>query len=229
MSAYILVVEDEEAISTMIGYNLGKEGYDVEIIDDGKAALTSISERKPDLIILDWMIPSLTGIEVCKSIRNNSDMRSIPVIMLTARGEEVDKLQGLDSGADDYMVKPFSVKELSSRIKAVLRRARPSLAGEKLEYEGIVVDIPAHKITYQGQPLAVGPTEYKLLCHFLERPGQVFSREQLLDSVWGQDISVESRTVDVHIRRLRKAMGDIESGLEDIIKTVRSAGYVLEK
>jgi len=228
MKPYILVVEDEAPISTMIQYNLEKEDFEVEIVEDGEDALYSIEERKPDLILMDWMIPSITGVEICARIRKNDDTRNVPVIMVTARGEEDDRLVGLEAGADDYIVKPFSPKELVARIRAVLRRTRPVFDEKTLEHNGVVIDLNSHRVTYNGQILHLGPTEFRLLAFLMEKKGKVYSRDRLLDEVWGMDVYVENRTVDVHIRRLRKTLGETKSGLDDMIKTVRSAGYMIE-
>ena len=224
----ILVVEDENAIVTMLKYNLEHNGFRVNVATDGDEALMAVEEQKPDLILLDWMLPSVSGVEVCERLRKREESRLIPIIMLTARGEESDRVRGLDSGADDYMTKPFSPNELIARIKAVLRRTRPVFASKALVFSGIAIDLNNHKVSLNGSDLRLGPTEFRLLCHFMETPNQVFSREQLLDAVWGYDIYVELRTVDVHIRRLRKVLGDAKPGLEDIIKTVRSVGYIME-
>ena len=229
IKAKILVVEDEEAIATMIAYNLEKEGFKVETVGDGEEALLVIAERKPDLIILDWMLPSISGVEVCDRLRKREETANLPILMLTARGEEADRIQGLDTGADDYMVKPFSPKVLIARINAVLRRIRPAFSKKALEHCGLSVDLASHKVSFDGKNIKLGPTEFRLLAHLMEHPGHIFSREQLLDQVWGHDIYVESRTVDVHVRRLRKALEEVSKGLEDHIKTVRSAGYVFEK
>ena len=225
---YVLVAEDEQEIALMIQYNLESNDFEVEVVEDGEKALVCIKERKPDLLLLDWMLPVTTGIEVCRTVRSSQKTADIPIVMLTARGEEVDRLTGLDSGADDYMVKPFSPKELIARIRAILRRSRPVLTKRSVEYAGIHIDIAGHKVNYNGTPIHLGPTEFGLLVHLIESPGQVFSREKLLDLVWGRDVYVETRTVDVHILRLRKALSDVKEGLGSIIQTVRSAGYILE-
>jgi two-component system phosphate regulon response regulator PhoB len=222
----ILVVEDEAALVTLLRYNLEREGFEVIEAKDGEEALLLARERKPDLVLLDWMLPLLSGIEVCRQLRRLPETRSVPIIMLTARGEEGDKLRGLDSGADDYVTKPFSPSELIARVRAVIRRARPSLATETLTYEDLVMDLAAHRVKRNGRDVHLGPTEFRLLRHLLEHQGRVFSREQLLDQVWGQDVYVEPRTVDVHIRRLRKALNIDEEA--DLIRTVRSAGYALD-
>jgi two-component system phosphate regulon response regulator PhoB len=223
----ILVVEDEAALVTLLRYNLEREGFEVIEAKDGEEALLLARERKPDLVLLDWMLPLLSGIEVCRQLRRLPETRSVPIIMLTARGEEGDKLRGLDSGADDYVTKPFSPSELIARVRAVMRRARPSLETETLTYEDLVMDLAAHRVKRNGRDVHLGPTEFRLLRHLLEHQGRVFSREQLLDQVWGQDVYVEPRTVDVHIRRLRKALNIDEDA--DLIRTVRSAGYALDR
>lgn len=223
----ILVVEDDEAIAAMLSYNLKSAGFEVEHTEDGEEALTMASDVKPDVILLDWMLPSLSGIEVCRRIRQKDAISQIPIIMVTARAEETDKLMGLDYGADDYVTKPFSPAELIARIKAVLRRIRPIFSEESLKFEDIEMDLSTHKVTRGEDEVQMGPTEFKLLRYFMEHPKRVFSREQLLDNVWGTDIYVELRTVDVHIRRLRKAL-EVQEGMPDLIRTVRSAGYALE-
>ena len=226
MKPYILIVEDEAALITLLHYNLEKEGFEVGEAVDGEEALFMIRERRPDLVVLDWMLPSLSGIEVCRRIRRMPEHKNLPVIMLTARGEEADRIRGLDSGADDYVVKPFSPSELVARIRAVLRRLRPALSEESISFSDLRMDLAAHRVTREGAAIHLGPTEFRLLRHFLEHPGRVFSREQLLDAVWGQDVYVESRTVDVHVRRLRQALN--AGGRADLIRTVRSAGYALD-
>jgi two-component system phosphate regulon response regulator PhoB len=226
LKPYILVVEDEASLITLLRYNLEKEGFEVGEAVDGEEALFMIRERRPDLVVLDWMLPSLAGIEVCRRIRRAPEIKNLPVIMLTARGEEADRIRGLDSGADDYIVKPFSPSELVARIRAVLRRLRPALSEETIAYADIKMDLAAHRVMREGSSVHLGPTEFRLLRHFLEHPGRVFSREQLLDAVWGQDVYVESRTVDVHVRRLRQALN--AGGRPDLIRTVRSAGYALD-
>lgn len=228
METSVLIVEDEAAIVTMLRYNLEREGFKVYTTGDGEEAVIMVKEYMPDIIVLDWMLPSKTGVEVCKELRWNNDTKHIPIIMLSARGEEGDRIRGLDSGADDYMVKPFSPSELIARIKAVFRRLRPSLTEQKMEYAGIVMDLATHKVTRDNEEIHLSPTEFGLLRYLMEHPGRVFSREQLLDSVWGHDIYVELRTVDVHIRRLRKAL-NYDDNQEDMIRTVRSAGYALQK
>ena len=223
---YILAVEDEEALATLLHYNLDKEGYRIEVCADGEEALIRIDEKQPDLVILDWMLPSVSGIEVCRRLRQRSNTRNLPIIMLTARGEETDRIRGLDTGADDYVVKPFSMSELAARIRAVLRRIRPGLADDRLHHGDIIVDRVAHRVRRADKEVHLGPTEFRLLDYLMQHPGRVFSREQLLDAVWGSDVYVEARTVDVHIGRLRKALNrDLD---EDPIRTVRSAGYSLD-
>lgn len=223
---HILVIEDDDAIATLIQYNLEKEGYDVAVAGDGEEGLVQSDERQPDLVVLDWMLPKVSGIEVCRRLRGRPETRNVPIIMLTARGEESDRVRGLDTGADDYLTKPFSVPELNARIRAVLRRIRPGLADDRLVHGDIVVDRVAHRVKRAGKEVHLGPTEYRLLDHLIQHPGRVFSREQLLDAVWGSDVYVEARTVDVHVGRLRKAlMQDVDL---DPIRTVRSAGYSLD-
>ncbi len=226
MNPYILVVEDEDALSTLLQYNLEKEGYDVALAADGEEALMLVNERLPDLIVLDWMMPKISGIEVCRRLRSRADSRNVPIVMLTARGEESDRIRGLDTGADDYVIKPFSMTELTARIRAVLRRIRPGLAEDRVNHGDIVMDRVAHRVKRGDREIHLGPTEFRLLDYLMQHPGRVFSREQLLDSVWGSDVYVEARTVDVHIGRLRKALNLTED--HDPIRTVRSAGYSLE-
>jgi len=223
----VLIVEDEAPLVTMLRYNLEKEGFQVSEASDGEEALVQIAERKPDIVLLDWMLPLVSGIEVCRRLRRSPETRALPVVMLTARGEEGDRVRGLDSGADDYVVKPFSLSELVARLRAVIRRAQPSSADEVLHFADVTMDLAAHRVLRAGKPIHLGPTEYRLLRHLLRYPGRVFSREQLLDAVWGHDVYVEARTVDVHIRRLRKALN--MSGAADIVRTVRSAGYAIDR
>lgn len=222
----IVIVEDEMSLVTMLRYNLEKEGYRVLTAMDGEEGLTMIEENRPDLALLDWMMPLLSGIEVCRRIRRNPALGDLPIIMLTARSEEADKVRGFNVGADDYLSKPFSLPELKARIKALLRRHSPAQATNILEYDDISMDLSAHRVTRGGRSLHLGPTEFRLLRFFLHHPEAVFSREALLDAVWGQDIYVEPRTVDVHIRRLRKALN--ANGETEIIRTVRGAGYSLD-
>ncbi|MDB5433304.1 MAG: two component transcriptional regulator, winged helix family [Caulobacter sp.] len=225
VTPYILVAEDEDALATLLQYNLDKEGYRVTVAADGEEALTQVDEQLPDLILLDWMLPKISGIEVCRRLRSRAETRNVPILMLTARGEESDRIRGLDTGADDYVVKPFSMTELTARIRAVLRRIRPGLADDRLSHGDIVVDRVAHRVKRDGKEIHLGPTEFRLLDYLMQHPGRVFSREQLLDAVWGSDVYVEARTVDVHIGRLRKALGAEEV---NPIRTVRSAGYSLD-
>ncbi|PTS86601.1 MULTISPECIES: phosphate regulon transcriptional regulator PhoB [unclassified Caulobacter] len=226
MTPYVLVVEDEDALATLLHYNLDKEGYQIGVAGDGEEALTMASERAPDLVILDWMLPKVSGIEVCRRLRGRAETRNVPIIMLTARGEESDRIRGLDTGADDYVVKPFSMVELTARVRAVLRRIRPGLADDRITVGDIIIDRVAHRVKRQGKEVHLGPTEFRLLDYLMQHPGRVFSREQLLDAVWGSDVYVEARTVDVHIGRLRKALNGAMDG--DPIRTVRSAGYSLD-
>jgi two-component system, OmpR family, phosphate regulon response regulator PhoB len=222
----ILVVEDEDALSTLLQYNLEKEGYDVGVATDGEEAMLLVDERLPDLIVLDWMLPKISGIELCRRLRQRGETRNVPIIMMTARGEESDRIRGLDTGADDYVVKPVSMTELAARIRAVLRRLRPGLAEDRVRCGDIVIDRVAHRVKRAGQEVHLGPTEFRLLDYLMQHPGRVFSREQLLDAVWGSDVYVEARTVDVHIGRLRKALNATDA--DDPIRTVRSAGYSLD-
>ncbi|QMW22018.1 phosphate regulon transcriptional regulator PhoB [Sandaracinobacteroides saxicola] len=226
MRPKVLLVEDDAHLVELVRYNLDKEGFDVVQTHDGEEALVLAQEEAPDLVVLDWMIANLSGIEVCRRLRRAPATAGIPIIMLTARAEESDRIRGLETGADDYVTKPFSPRELIARVRALLRRLRPALSGGNLDYGGIIMDTAAHKVTRDGLPVQLGPTEFRLLRHFLEHPGRVFSREQLLDAVWGRDVYVELRTVDVHIRRLRKAINGED--LPDMIRTVRSAGYALD-
>lgn len=222
----ILIVEDEEALATLLEYNLGKEKYDVSVASDGEEALLKVEESTPDLIVLDWMLPKVSGIEVCRRIRSKPETRNIPIIMLTARSEESDRVRGLETGADDYLTKPFSTNELIARVRAVLRRIRPGLAEDTVQFGDITIDRVSHKVSRGEKEIHLGPTEFRLLDHLIQHPGRVFSREQLLNAVWGSDVFVEVRTVDVHIGRLRKALNKYKQG--DVIRTVRSAGYSLD-
>jgi two-component system, OmpR family, phosphate regulon response regulator PhoB len=221
----VLVVDDEPAQRAMLTYNLESEGYRTVCASDGEEALLAVSEQEPDIILLDWMLPRLSGIEVCRQLKSRNSTRSIPVIIVSARTEEEDRVRGLETGADDYVVKPYSMNELLARLRANLRRSRPSQVGQVLEFEGIRLDSETYKVSRDGKPLKLGPTEFRLLSTFMEKPGRVWSREQLLDRVWGRDIYVDTRTVDVHIGRLRKALG--QHGGEDVVRTVRGAGYAL--
>ncbi len=227
METSVLIVEDEVAIVTLLRYNLEREGFRVYSTGDGEEAITMVKEYKPDVIVLDWMLPSMSGVDVCKQLRWSPETKSIPIIMLSARGEEGDRIRGLDSGADDYLTKPFSPAELIARIRAIFRRFRPALSEKTLSFAGITMDVSGHKVTRNGQDVHLSPTEFSLLRYLLEHPNRVFSREQLLDAVWGHDIYVELRTVDVHVRRLRKGL-DYDGKQPDMIRTVRSAGYALE-
>lgn len=221
----VLVVEDEPAQREVLAYNLEAEGFRVCRAENGEEALIVVDEDMPDIIVLDWMMPNLSGLEVCRRLKTRRETRGIPVIMLSARSEEVDKVRGLETGADDYVVKPYSVVELMARVRTQLRRVRPSTVGICLEYDDIVLDPETHRVSRGGQELKLGPTEFRLLSTFLEKPGRVWSREQLLDRVWGRDIYVDTRTVDVHIGRLRKAL--TQTGGSDPVRTVRGAGYAL--
>jgi two-component system phosphate regulon response regulator PhoB len=223
---YILVAEDEDALATLLQYNLTKDGYEVVVAQDGEEALMLIDERAPDMVLLDWMLPKVSGIEVCRRIRSKTESRNLPIIMLTARGEETDRVRGLDTGADDYVTKPFSMTELTARVRAVLRRIRPALAEDSVKRGDLVIDRVAHRVKRAGRDVHLGPTEFRLLDHLMQHPGRVFSREQLLDAVWGSDVYIEARTVDVHVGRLRKALNSGEE--TDPIRTVRSAGYSLD-
>ncbi|WP_427968421.1 phosphate regulon transcriptional regulator PhoB [Altererythrobacter sp.] len=224
--AKLLLVEDDPALSELLEYRFRNEGYDVRCTPDGDEALVLASEELPDLIILDWMIEGTSGIEVCRRLRRDKQTAHVPIIMLTAREAEDDRIRGLETGADDYLTKPFSPRELLARVAAVMRRIRPALAGESIKVGDLMLDPVAHRVQRKGQDLHLGPTEYRLLQFFMESPGRVFSRGQLLDGVWGTGSDIELRTVDVHIRRLRKAI-DVGGG-KDPIRTVRSAGYALE-
>jgi two-component system, OmpR family, phosphate regulon response regulator PhoB len=226
MRPAVLIVEDEAALLTLLRYNLEKEGFVVAEARDGEEALLQLKEQVPDAVLLDWMLPRVSGLELCRQIRRSPAWREVPIIMLTARGEEGDRVRGLDSGADDYVVKPFSTTELVARLRAVIRRARPAVSAEILRFGDLTLDLSAHRVSRSGNQIHLGPTEFRLLRFFLERPGRVFSREQLLDAVWGRDAEVELRTVDVHIRRLRKALN--EGGHKDLVRTVRAAGYALD-
>ncbi len=221
----VLVVEDEPAQREVLAYNLEAEGFSVSRAQDGEEALLLVDEDLPDIIVLDWMMPNLSGIEVCRRLKIRPETRSIPVIMLSARTEEVDKVRGLETGADDYVVKPYSVIELMARVRSQLRRVRPSTVGQTLEFDDIVLDSESHRVMRGSDEIRLGPTEFRLLSTFMEKPGRVWSREQLLDRVWGRDIYVDTRTVDVHIGRLRKALTSHGGG--DPVRTVRGAGYSL--
>ncbi|MGQ0662651.1 MAG: phosphate regulon transcriptional regulator PhoB [Pseudomonadota bacterium] len=226
MKAHILVVEDEPALVELLRYNLEKEDFRVSAAADGEEALAALAVDKPDLVILDWMLPLVSGLEVCRQLRRKPDTSGLPVIMLTALGEEADRMRGFAVGADDYLAKPFSPRELVARVHAVLRRARPAVAGQSLSYAGMVVDPMERRVVRNGRPVHLGPTEFRLLVVLIERPGRVLSREQLLDAVWGREAEVEERTVDAHIARLRRALNG--PGEADLIRTVRAAGYALD-
>ncbi|MBP7241361.1 phosphate regulon transcriptional regulator PhoB [Amaricoccus sp.] len=227
MCAKVLVVEDDEAISHLLAYNLEKEGFSVAAVADGDDALTAVDEQSPDLVLMDWMLPNVSGVELCRRLRMRTETREIPVILLTARGEEEDRVRGLDVGADDYVTKPFSMSELVARVRAVLRRTAPALAGDVATFADLVLDRQTCRVRRGRRDVHLGPTEFRLLDVLLQRPGRVYSREQLLDRVWGQDVYVEVRTVDVHIGRLRKALNC--NGDRDPIRTVRSSGYALDE
>ncbi|MBS0384596.1 MAG: phosphate regulon transcriptional regulator PhoB [Proteobacteria bacterium] len=224
--ASVLVVEDEAALAELLKYNLEKEGYEVRVAMDGEEALVVAKERAPDLVLLDWMLPKASGVEVCRRLRARQETRNTPIVMLTARGEESDRVRGLDIGADDYVTKPFSMTELLARLRAVMRRIRPALAEDKICVGDIVIDRAAHRVRRGDREVHLGPTEFRILDHLMQHPSRVFSREQLLDAVWGSDVYVEARTVDVHIGRLRKAL--MVGAETDPIRTVRSAGYSLD-
>lgn len=221
----VLIVEDEPAQREILAYNLRAEGFRVTLAHDGEEALAQAQDEVPDLVVLDWMMPRLSGLEVCRQLKAQHATRSIPVIMLSARSEEGDRVRGLDIGADDYVTKPYAVGELIARVRANLRRSRPALSGETLNFQDITLNSETHRVSRAGQDLKLGPTEFRLLATLMERPGRVWSREQLLDRVWGRDIYVETRTVDVHVGRLRKAL--CQNGGEDPLRTVRGAGYAL--
>jgi two-component system, OmpR family, phosphate regulon response regulator PhoB len=226
MKPQVLVIEDEDALATLLQYNLEKEGYTVAVASDGEDGLIQAEETTPDLVLVDWMLPKVSGIEVCRRLRGRQETANVPIIMLTARGEETDRVRGLDTGADDYVVKPFSMTELFARIRAVLRRIRPGLAEDVIEAGDISMDRVAHRVRRADREIHLGPTEFRLLDYLMQHPGRVFSREQLLDAVWGSDVYVEARTVDVHVGRLRKALNNKEE--RDPIRTVRSAGYAFD-
>ncbi len=224
--ARILIVEDDPALIELLKYNLQAEGFETAVVEDGDDAMPALDDEQPDLVILDWMLPNTSGIELCRQIRQNPASKDIPVIMLTARTEETDRIRGLKTGADDYIVKPFSPKELHARIDAVMRRAYPEKQAPSLAYGDITLNLEEHRVIRDGDTIHLGPTEFRLLQTLMEKPGRVYSREQLLDRVWGRDVYVETRTVDVHIRRLRKALN--AGNRADVIRTVRAAGYSLD-
>ncbi|MCB1501285.1 MAG: phosphate regulon transcriptional regulator PhoB [Bauldia sp.] len=225
MTAHVMIVEDEEPLSLMLRYNLEAEGYRVDIVERGDDAEAVLREVTPDILILDWMLPGLSGIELCRRLRQRPDTRALPIVLMTARGEESERIRGLTTGADDYVVKPFSVPELMARIRAILRRSKPGLLAALLRAGDLELDRETHRVRRKGRELHLGPTEYRLLEFFMQSPGRVFSRAQLLDGVWGRDVYVDERTVDVHVGRLRKALGNGR----DPIRTVRGAGYSLNE
>ena len=227
MKPTVLVVEDEETLTILLRYNLEKEGYTVVTTGDGEEADLLVREVNPDIVLLDWMLPGISGIELCRRLRARPETRNLPIVMITARGEEADRIRGLDTGADDYITKPFSTTELMARLRAVLRRIRPALAEDIVTFGEVVMDRSAHRVRRGDREIHLGPTEYRLLEHLMQHPGRVFSREQLLDSVWGSNVYVEARTVDVHIGRLRKAL--VRGDEKDPIRTVRAAGYSLDE
>ena len=222
----LLLVEDDRPLADLVTFHFERAGYAVTRTGDGEEALILVDEVKPDIILLDWMIEGISGIEVCRRLRRRSGSANTPIIILTARGEESDRIRGFETGADDYVTKPFSPRELLARVGAVLRRVRPALAGEQLAYADLEMDVASHRVRRSGDQVALGPTEFRLLKHFLEHPGRVFSRERLLDAVWSHDPDIDTRTVDVHVRRLRQALNN--GGRMDLIRTVRSAGYALD-
>ena len=222
---HVLVVEDDDAIREVLGYNLEAEGFRASLAADGDEGLLQVAEGAPDVIILDWMLPRVTGIEVCRRLKTDPATRGIAIIMLSARSEEVDRVRGLETGADDYVTKPYSMTELMARVRSQLRRVRPATVGQVLAYEDILLDAETHRATRDGAPLRLGPTEFRLLSTFMEKPGRVWSRDQLLDRVWGRDVYVDTRTVDVHVGRLRKVL--TAGGGNDPVRTVRGTGYAL--
>jgi len=225
-SPRLLLVEDDRALADLVAFHFERSGYEVTRTGDGEEALILVDEVKPDVILLDWMIEGVSGIEVCRRLRRRQTTANIPIMMLTARGEEADRIRGFETGADDYVTKPFSPRELVARVGAVLRRVRPALAGEQLTFEDIEMDVDAHRVRRGGRAVQLGPTEFRLLRHLMENPGRVFSRDRLLDAIWPRDRDIDVRTVDVHVRRLRKALND--GGRKDVVRTVRSAGYSLD-
>ena len=226
MPAHLFIAEDETSIVSLLKYNLEKEGHKISSSENGEEALKLIKEKIPDLILMDWMLPDLSGVEICKQLKKNKKFSDIPIIMLTAKGEEEDKLKAFDTGADDYVTKPFSQKELNARIKSLLRRSKPQSSSDIVEFTDLKIDRITKRVYRKGKEISLGPTEFKLLDFFIKNPKRVYSREQLLNNVWGENIYVESRTVDVHIRRLRQAINI--DGSKSLIRTVRSAGYSLE-
>lgn len=226
MNPLVLIAEDENSLVEVLKYNLEKEGFRTEVAVDGEEVMMAIDENLPDLVILDWMLPHLSGIEICRQMRRKKETCTIPIIMLTARGEESDRIRGLESGADDYVTKPFSPNELVARIRSVLRRTSPKLVQGILSYGGVQMDLTHHRVTRDGRSIRLGPAEFRLLRVLLERPQRVYSREQLLDMAWGIDKDLELRTVDVHVRRLRKALNSPND--PELIRTVRSVGYSID-
>ena len=226
MPAHLFIAEDETSIVSLLKYNLEKEGHKISSSENGEEALKLIKEKIPDLILMDWMLPDLSGVEICKQLKKNKKFSDIPIIMLTAKGEEEDKLKAFDTGADDYVTKPFSQKELNARIKSLLRRSKPQSSSDIVEFIDLKIDRITKRVYRKDKEISLGPTEFKLLDFFIKNPKRVYSREQLLNNVWGENIYVESRTVDVHIRRLRQAINI--NGSKSLIRTVRSAGYSLE-
>ena len=222
----VLIVEDEPPLAEILRYNLERAGFRTALAGDSEEAALALADEPPELVILDWMLPGSSGLEFCRRLRERPATRTLPILMLTARADEADRVQGLEAGADDYVVKPFSPRELVARVRALLRRARPAVVAETLAYADLEMDLAAHRVRRWGRPMRLGPTEFRLLKVLMERPGRVFTRERLLDLVWGRDIHVEPRTVDVHIRRLRRTIG--QQGEPDLIRTVRGVGYALE-
>jgi two-component system phosphate regulon response regulator PhoB len=222
---HILIIEDEPAQREVLSYNLNAEGYRVTLAENGEQGLLMVEEDTPDVIVLDWMLPHVSGIEICRQLKTRGDTRLIPIIMLSARSEEVDKVRGLETGADDYVVKPYAVVELMARVRTQLRRVRPSKVGQVLKFDDITLNSETHRVTRDDILLKLGPTEFRLLATFMEKPGRVLSRDQLLDQVWGRDVYVDTRTVDVHVGRLRKML--TQHGGDDPLRTVRGAGYAL--
>ena len=222
---HVMIVEDEPSQREVLSYNLAAEGYRITSAENGEEALLMIAEDRPDVIVLDWMLPSVSGLEVCRQLKIRPETREVPIIMLSARSEEVDRVRGLETGADDYVVKPYAISELMVRVKIQLRRVRPSTVGQVLSYEDISLDAETHRVSRSDMPLKLGPTEFRLLATFMEKPGRVWSREALLDRVWGRDIYVDTRTVDVHVGRLRKVL--TQHGGPDPLRTVRGSGYAL--
>ena len=227
MKPYVLVVDDEADLLTLVRYNLERDGFEVGEAVDGEEAMAMIAERRPDLVLLYWMLPQFSGIEVCRRVRRSAHTQNLPIIMLTARGEESDRVRGLDYGADDYIVKPFSPSELVARVRAVLRRVRPAFEAEILQFSDVTMDLAEFRVTRSGDSVRLAPTEFRLLRPFMEHPGRVFTREQLLNAVWGREIYLEPRTVDVHVRRLRRTLN--AGGRQDIIRTVRATGYAMDE